>query len=317
MFNKVLKAVNVLSLGIFLAAISPVSAQDSESRDVSLSLQFESDLFAELGPAAVTHAEMDASLEQIPEEHRGNFLIDRRRLSERLNQLLFTRLIVADARANGFFDTPKMQAVLHELLLADLVVFWRQHRHSQIEVDFEALAREQFLANPSQFVVPPTVDFQHILIRTGERSDLETVRQIIAFNDQFVSGTSFNSLIEEHSEDELQPEGGYREIPLEALDPAFADALADAPIDGGLIGPVKTQHGWHLVRLIERRDGDSPEWEDVRDQAIASVRSDHLERVEARYRDRLLEGRELYMPEGAVEKLYERYELMQFFEETE
>jgi hypothetical protein len=294
-----------------------LSAQTQDSRDVSLNLQFESELFAELGPAAVTQAEMDASLAQIPEELRGNFLIDRRRLSERLNQLLFTRLIVEDARANGFFETPEMHAILHELLLADLVVFWREHRHSQIEVDFEALAREQFLADPSQFAVPPTVDFEHILIRTGERSDMETVRKIIELNDRFASGASFNALIEEHSEDDLQPEGGYREIPLEALDPAFADALADAPTDGSLVGPVKTQHGWHLVRLIERRDGGSADWEDVREQAIASVRSDHLERVEARYRDRLLEGHELYMPEGAVEKLYERYDLMQFFEETE
>lgn len=318
MLNHLVKRKSVFLLGLFLIASLPLAAQVTQLRDVALSLNFKSDLFAQLGPAAVTHAEMDASLEQIPEEHRGTFLVDRRRLSDRLDQLLFTRLIVEDARERDFLETPKIQALLHEMILANVVSLWREHRYSQIDIDFEALAREQFLADPSQFSVPPTVDFQHLLIRTGDQSDMETVRRLLKLNDQFASGTPFDSLIEEYSEDELQPDGGYREIPLEALDPAFADALAEALTDDSLVGPVKTQHGWHLVRLIERRDsGATASWEDVREQAIASVRSDHFQRVEARYRDRLLEGHDLYMPEGAVEQLYERYDLLQFFEETD
>ena len=101
---------------------------------------------------------------------------------------------------------------------------------------------------------------RHILIKvtpgmTDERARtrLEDIRQRI------VAGEKFSDLARRYSEDASAPQGGELGwlTPGETV-PAFQQAL-DALKQGEISQPVRTQFGWHLIQVEDRRTKDMKE----------------------------------------------------------
>jgi hypothetical protein len=69
------------------------------------------------------------------------------------------------------------------------------------------------------------------------------------------------------------------------LGPSVAAAVADLP-EGGVTAPIETPTGLWVVRLAERRDGETPSFESVRDQVAADYRREQDDRALRRWLDR-------------------------------
>jgi peptidyl-prolyl cis-trans isomerase C len=282
--------------------------------NVDLGVSFQSPLFARLGPATLTQSELDASLALIPEEHVAAFLLDRTRVTERLDQLLGNRLVALDAIENGMLEDRMVQAKLHHAMIEVLASLRRQQLRAEQDLDFEALARERFLADPSDFRTPETFDFSHILVGFQGRSEAEAARLMLAVYDRMRDGEPFDDLIAAASEDPAQPENGYTGVLADDLDEDFSRVLVRLDPGSAVVGPFRSAHGWHLLRLNDRHPGREMTWEEAREQAIEQTRRQHLDRMEQRYRRRLADGHELEMAPDALKDLYERYDLLHHFD---
>jgi len=99
---------------------------------------------------------------------------------------------------------------------------------------------------------------RHILVRTSETvSQDEARRKLLALRERIVNGSNFSELARLNSDDSSAGRGGDLGwvYPGDTV-PDFERAVKDLkPMQ--LSQPVKTQFGWHLIQVLERRTTDA------------------------------------------------------------
>lgn len=114
----------------------------------------------------------------------------------------------------------------------------------------------------------------HILLRITEtRDDAATLAVINDLREQLVSGADFAVLAKEHSEDpgSAATGGDLGAAGRGIYDPAFETALF-ALEEGELSQPVKSQFGYHLIRLVSIQKPIEPAFEDKREEIETRLR---------------------------------------------
>ena len=102
---------------------------------------------------------------------------------------------------------------------------------------------------------------RHILFDTEDEAK--------ALQEQLKSGADFATLAKEKSKDPGAAEGGdLGYFTKDQMVPEFAD-VAFKMYPGQVSNPVKTQFGWHLIKLEDKRTKQPPEFEKVKDQIEA------------------------------------------------
>jgi peptidyl-prolyl cis-trans isomerase C len=87
--------------------------------------------------------------------------------------------------------------------------------------------------------------------------------------DQIKGGADFATLAKEKSKDPGAAEGGdLGYFTKDQMVPEFAD-VAFKMYPGQLSNPVKTQFGWHIIKVEDKRAKQPPEFEKVKDQIEA------------------------------------------------
>ncbi len=87
--------------------------------------------------------------------------------------------------------------------------------------------------------------------------------------DQLKGGADFAALAKEKSKDPGAAEGGdLGYFTKDQMVPEFAD-VAFKMYPGQLSNPVKTQFGWHIIKVEDKRTKQPPEFEKVKDQIEA------------------------------------------------
>ena len=102
------------------------------------------------------------------------------------------------------------------------------------------------------------VHARHILVATeGEAKDIEA---------QLKNGADFATLAKEKSKDPGAAEGGdLGYFTKEQMVPEFAEAAFK--LDKGQISdPVKTQFGWHVIQVLDKRTKPTPTYDQVKTQ---------------------------------------------------
>jgi peptidyl-prolyl cis-trans isomerase C len=90
-----------------------------------------------------------------------------------------------------------------------------------------------------------------------------------AILEQLKAGADFAALAKEKSKDPGAAEGGdLGYFTKDQMVPEFAD-IAFKMYPGQLSNPVKTQFGWHVIKLEDKRTKQPPEFEKVKDQIEA------------------------------------------------
>jgi peptidyl-prolyl cis-trans isomerase SurA len=117
------------------------------------------------------------------------------------------------------------------------------------------------------------IHMRHILMKTNELDDDETVRQKLAkLRERIMKGEDFAGIASTSSEDPgSAPDGGdLGWAGPGTFVPEFDKAIADLK-DNDISEPFKTRYGWHIVQMLGTRTYDSTD--DVRRQkAYAAIR---------------------------------------------
>jgi peptidyl-prolyl cis-trans isomerase C len=99
---------------------------------------------------------------------------------------------------------------------------------------------------------------RHILVATEDDAK--------AVFDQLRKGADFAALAKEKSKDPSSSEGGdLGYFTRDRMVPEFADAAFKLQV-GQISDPVKTEFGWHIIKLEDKRTRPIPEFDKVKDQ---------------------------------------------------
>ena len=120
----------------------------------------------------------------------------------------------------------------------------------------QAISTDTASSAPQNIPITQTLS-RHILLRSRPGlSDQDAERRLQGYRDQVRAKTAdFAELAKKYSEDGSAPNGGELGwMSPGDLVPEFEQAMNRLQI-GEVSNPVKTEFGWHLIQVIERREG--------------------------------------------------------------
>ena len=199
------------------------------------------------------NAEIGAQLGDIPEN------IKRRALAEYLidNALFAEAAIAAKIAADPAFEE-QMQYVRRRLLREQY--FEKQLKSAISEAD----AKKIYDQRVAQLKSEDEVAARHILVDTEEKA-----KEILA---KIKAGGDFAALAKENSTDRGSKEqGGFLGyFGRGQMVPEFEKA-AFTMIKGQVSEPVKTNFGWHVIKLEDRRRKPPPSFDEVKETILNSL----------------------------------------------
>ncbi|MDE1174794.1 MAG: peptidylprolyl isomerase [Parvibaculaceae bacterium] len=196
--------------------------------------------------------EVGPALSRLPEEIRFQYL---------LSMLIDRRIIQIAAHKQKMEDDPRVkrrEAYYDEKAVRD--VYWIELMKSRIT---DADAKAYYDKQISEAKPQEEVHAEHILVGTKEEAE-KAIAEITA-------GKSFEDVAKEVSKDGSAAKGGdLGWFTKDQMVPAFADAAFSLK-PGTLSGPVQSEFGWHVIKVLETRDKPKPTFEQMKPQIIQTL----------------------------------------------
>ncbi len=192
------------------------------------------------------------------------------RYKENMTEEKFKQVLAA----NGWSE-PEFRDMLEK----DMIITGLQNKIvADIKPPTEAEIKEYYEKNKGSFVTPASYQVRHILVLAGggdgdpAKADLEARTKAMAIIEQLKQGKDFAQLAEQQSEDQgTASQGGLYTFSEGEAVPEFEAAAA--ALKPGEISkePVKTQYGYHVIKMEKSTPGKQKAFSEVREELAARL----------------------------------------------
>jgi len=239
------------------------------------------------GPAGqVTLAEVELmAAEVVPPPRRADFWSSAEAIERMARSIYAQRALAHDALKEGLDKSgngPAYLKLTHERALTELTMQQRVRAKTPAAGTLEDLARTEYKAKPERFAVPEQVHARHILLAVAR--DGSDDAQVKARADELLAqlrqGADFAKLAAEHSADKGSAArgGDLGFFPRGKMVPPFEQAAFALEKKGDLSAPVKSQFGYHIIELVERKPAGTLPFDEalplLREEMLAKINSD-------------------------------------------
>jgi peptidyl-prolyl cis-trans isomerase C len=211
-------------------------------------------VIARVNGVAITQGDLTLAEEDVGSEMQGASPEAKR--EQLIGYLTDIILITQAADKKNLGDSPDFKRRLAFLRNKLLMGFGLQEETKSALTD-EAMRQtyeEAVKSNGGQ----EEVRARHILVESEDEAK--------AIVDQIKGGADFATLAKEKSKDPGAADGGdLGYFTKDQMVPQFSD-VAFKMYPGQLSNPVKTQFGWHIIKVEDKRNKQPPEFEKVKDQ---------------------------------------------------
>ena len=299
----------LLWISLALAPSALLHAQDPEqpkAEDADAS----STVFARQGDAVLTAAEVDAAIDRIPPNIRLPYIRNGERMNQLVASLLRAKLIVADAEEAGYDQQEVIQTRMQLAAEGELAEAWIEHVvETAPAADYDQLAQEYYLANPDKFQTEEMVDVSQILIGNEQRSDaeaLELANRLVA--ELRENPSRFGEMVEEYSDDPSKKvnNGRFPGTKRGEMVKPFEDQAFSMEEVGEISDPVKTNYGYHIIRLNAKYPPKLQPFDAVKQETEEMARKKYLADYRSLYIKKLI-AEPISVSEDAVEAMAKRY----------
>lgn len=164
----------------------------------------------------------------------------------------YTDISTSDEELAKFYEEHKEQYQTEKKRKAHYVRFVPAAFMDKVLVNEEAV-REYFEANPEQFKQEQTVEARHILIKVDQNAAddvvAETEKRAREVYDLAQKGTDFAELAKKYSEGPTKDRGGFLgAFSKDTMVKPFAEKAFSMQA-GQISEPVRTQFGWHIIKV--------------------------------------------------------------------
>lgn len=222
--------------------------------------------------AQVTAADIVAEAQQLPPQSRAQLLSRAPEVAKAAQNILVRKELAR--QAEGLLNDPKVEAALRaarERVLAEAVLA-RAEGEPPDRATLERLARNQYDAAPAEkYRTPEEIRVRHILIAAKACDADKRAQELLALARQ--PGADFAALARANSDDPGSAErgGDLGFFSRGKMAAAFEAAAFELKQPGELSDVVKTDFGFHIIRLEERRPAARQPFEAVRDSLVKGL----------------------------------------------
>ena len=175
-----------------------------------------------------------------------------------LNQLIGNKLLLLDAKRNLYEAEPAFREQLARLKDTLLTNYAAEKALSSVRVD-ESEVRAYYDENSAQFMKEETVNASHILV-DSESLALEILEKINT------GALTFEKAAEEYSSCPSKANGGnLGDFTRGQMVPEFDSAVFEMAEGEVSRAPVKTQFGYHIIKLNKKTAPEAMAYSEVRE----------------------------------------------------
>lgn len=242
-----------------------------------------SHVLVRVGGEAITNAEVEARLAEIPEQARAQFSTPegRRQLIDRMVE---ERVWLLAAMKHGVATRPKVQQQLAQQRRDLLIRTWLQEVMAQNPAPSDSEAQAYYNAHLEDYKTPATITLSHIQTRT--EADARNVLKLAR-----MKGADWSKLVQRYSTDSLTRSNGgslgtvTRDgfFPGLGRQPALAESALALGV-GKIGGPYKSDKGWHVIQVTDVKPEGVRPFDTVRGLIVRQLSS---QRSQEFYRQKL------------------------------
>lgn len=227
-------------------------------------------ILATVGTLQITDTEVDEFIMSLGQ--RGQMYNSPEGRRAVLNQLIGNKLLLLDAKRNLIEAEAPFREQLNRLKENLLISYAGEKVLSSVSVT-DKEARDYYEENKERFVTGATVNASHILVDTEEKAK--------AILEEISSGKkSFEDAAKEYSSCPSKENGGnLGDFSRGQMVPEFENAAFSMEIGEITKEPVKTQFGYHLIKLISKGESKTASFEEIGEDIKASLLNEKRRRA--------------------------------------
>ena len=215
-----------------------------------------SKILAKVGELTVTEAEVNEFILSLGQ--RGSAYNNPEGKRAVLNQLISNKLLLQDARRNLYEGEAAFREQLAKLKESMLINYAGEKAIASARVD-EAEARAYFDEHKAEFTTEESVNASHILVKE-ENEAKEILAKINA------GEISFEEAAKQHSTCPSKENGGnLGDFGRGQMVPEFDKAVFEMAVGEISAEPVKTQFGYHIIKLNDKKEAKPLEYAEVKE----------------------------------------------------
>lgn len=222
----------------------------------------ENKVLAVVAGEEITEADLNGFLRNVPQDQQA-YLSNPQFRQQYLEQLIALRMFAKLGEEENLDETDEFKEILESAkkdILAQMAIAGIL---KGIHVTDEE-AEDYYKANKRQFSKGETVRAKHILVAEEEKCS-----EVLAWIES--GAKTFEEAAKEVSTCPSGQSGGdLGEFGKGQMVPEFEKAAFDAEI-GKIVGPVKTNFGYHLIKVEEKNDASETPYEEVKDSIKARM----------------------------------------------
>lgn len=216
----------------------------------------ENKILAKVGTLAVTESDVNDFIAGLGQRGAAYNTPEGRRAV--LNQLIGNKLLLLDAQRNLYEAESEFRAQLARLK-EDLLISYAADKAISSARVTEADVKKYYEDNKDKFVTGESVNASHILVDTEEKA-LEVLAKIES------GEMTFEEAAQAYSSCPSKDAGGsLGDFGRGQMVPEFDEAVFSMNVGETTKTPVKTQFGYHLIKLNAKTESKALEFEQIRD----------------------------------------------------
>ncbi|WP_428355688.1 peptidylprolyl isomerase [Methyloprofundus sp.] len=251
----------------------------------------------------VSTTSLEILLERAPAHAQIKLLKNKAQVKEQLEQLYLREVMAQMAIAEGLdkqgINAQRLKAIRYNgLFLLKLDEVRKENKRNYIKY-----AKQKYQVNKANYPVEARVDAAHILISNKTLSDAEALKKAQNIRMQLMQGANFTELAIKESDDKSvkKNKGEMGVFTRGQMVKPFSDAVFTMQV-GEISEPVKTQYGYHIIKLNKKFPAGFKSFDDVKAQMISELKKKDWEIARTAYYEQLMKENDMQIDELALDE---------------
>ena len=248
-------------------------------------------VLAEVEGSAITTGDFTRELKNLPEYLKAMADTPQGR-KEMLDTMVIRELILKQASKDGLDKGPEIEEKLQDLkkrLIVEAFLKKKVEAESQVA---DADLKKFYEQNKDKFKAGEQIKASHILVKTEKEA-----KEILA---QLKAGGNFEELAKKNSVDSSSAKGGdLGWFGKGSMVPAFEKAALGLK-EGQISDVVKSDFGFHIIKLTGKRPAGIRPFEEVKDQIKAAILPSKQQEVFQKIKEDLKKNAKVTIKEDAL-----------------